>query len=129
MKKFNQAVLASVIILVFRTQIISAIYVPDKKTDNNKSENYFFQADTRLMFAEDFNIAFTGMRKTDLLIPGHSHLDLAPPKRDINTDRETGMKIEEWMIDLYDDSWDIEPEQPLIMEDWMLEPCDWLYKH
>ena len=54
---------------------------------------------------------------------------MAQPNKDIHTERESGMKLEEWMINLNDDSWDIEPEQPLFMEDWMLEPCNWLYTH
>jgi len=129
MKKFNLAILTLSVFLLINIQQTNARPLFEGEAEIN---NYFsYKTQT------DISITYTGNltdSSLDLILTGKTHFNKYNTEIEYfqNIDKvefETEMDIEEWMLDIKDDCWITDSEEPLKMEYWMLNPCDWLCKN
>jgi len=126
MKKFNLTILTIAVSLLSSIEQINAR--PFLEGDAEISKYFSYKTQT------DISITYTGNltdNSLDLILTGKTHFTNYNTEIEYfqNIDKvefETEMDIEEWMLDIKDDCWKIDPEEPLILEYWMLDPCDWL---
>jgi len=126
MKKFNLAILTLTVFLLINIQQISARPIFEGEAEINNYFSYKIQTDISFIFTNNLTDS-----SPDFTLTGKSHaniynLDIKHLQNIVRVEFETKMDIEEWMLDVKDDFWVIDKEEPLKMEYWMLDPCDWL---